>query len=181
MFLDYGLYLIEIALRKDAPYPVRQMSLVLLRQFVENNWSKTNEHDATSVLTPECKNMIQKEILNGLKELNCKIRNSFAYCIAFMGCKDWPKGQWPGFVDYLTTMVFDMNSCVPSGVIRVYQDILRVIDDNYINVILTTIIDDIYYILRNQEVYIYIFFFFTHTFLILMNISFLENFDTYLK
>lgn len=146
-FVDYALYLTDIALRNDVPESVRQMALALFKKYIEENWS-----DEQTTLSTQSKNLIKNRIYHGLKEPRRQLRNSFAYCIAFIVCKDWPHGEWNEFFDFAQHYIYTKRDIPVLGVLRAYQDILLLSDDLHFNELVSILLNSLSHILKLEEV-----------------------------
>lgn len=151
-FTEYGIHLIEISLQKDISFIVRQMSSVVLKQYIDSHWVTTDNSQYT-LGSFVIRNRIRDQLLEGLKEPNSKIRNAFAYCISSIGCVDFPN-RWPSLFDDLHDLISvpSYNKNNVAGVIRVYEDIVRESDGRMSNDIYSHLIDQLCRMLDDRSV-----------------------------
>lgn len=130
------------------------MAVLLLKRHIENNWPKL-ECDIMSSRTidSDIKSSIRRLLVHGLKQPDRMIRNSFAYCIAFIISKDWPN-QWSSCFQILNQYLSDSSEFIALGVVKVYQEILHLVDGNIIRLIVPVIMDQLCGILLSEQVYI---------------------------
>src|SRR5437868_5419846 len=64
---DYGVNLTEITLDSSVTWPLRQLSSVLLKQFITHHWSKTCDKFQQPEVNFESKQRIKALLLNGIQ------------------------------------------------------------------------------------------------------------------
>ncbi len=74
--LEFGVLLTELTLSEDQPVALRQMTAVLLRQYVDVHWNSGAEKYEPPETTPEAKAAIRKMLPEGLKESISKVGRS---------------------------------------------------------------------------------------------------------
>ncbi len=70
---DYGVVLTEVTLGSEHPLSIRQMTAVLLRQYVDAHWSSLSDKFAPPEVNPRAKETIRRMLPEGLKESISKV------------------------------------------------------------------------------------------------------------
>ena len=70
---EYGVHLTEITLDVNGPVALRQMSALLLKQYVDAHWSCDAEKFKEPETTPKAKLLIKEMLPVGLKESISKV------------------------------------------------------------------------------------------------------------
>ena len=82
-FSGFGIYLTEIAFDTRYSLPIRQLSLVLLKQYVDSHWWKHYEDKFwPPEVTGEAKAIIREVLPQILADENYKIRCGVAHVIS---------------------------------------------------------------------------------------------------
>lgn len=123
---DFSPSLLSILLRQDAPLSARQMAGVLLKQFIENNWSECPHTQA--------KDVVKANILPGLGDSISKIRSSVAAAMSEIAVLDFPE-NWPNLFDNLLQMLASNDTNQIHGVMKVLDELANDITDNQVYVI----------------------------------------------
>ncbi len=71
---EYGVALTEVTLSAQQPLPVRQMTALLLRQYVNSHWCSAADKFVPPEVTQEAKVAIRRMLPEGLKESISKVR-----------------------------------------------------------------------------------------------------------
>lgn len=155
--VEYGGYLAEIALNEEYYLPARQMSVLLLKSHIENHWTSS----AADSALPECwfseaeeqqlRKDLKRLLLDGMLQDNRMIRNSFAYCLAFVISKDWPD-DWPDCFDLLDGFLSEREDCSMLGIVTVYQELLHLMSPDKLQAIVSILIDQLCRILFGEQV-----------------------------
>ena len=72
-FSEYGVALTELTLSHDGVLQIRQMSSLLLKQYVDTHWSASSEKFKSPETTPQAKATIRQMLPHGLKESISKV------------------------------------------------------------------------------------------------------------
>jgi len=151
---EYGVHLTEITLEMEGPLALRQMSALLLKQYVDSHWSIDADKFKEPEATPKAKAAIRAMLPIGLKESISKVRSSVAYCISAIAHWDWPD-QWPELFEILTTALrggangeFGVH-----GAVRVLKEFTRDLTDAQIPQVAPIILPDMYRIFMEPETY----------------------------
>jgi hypothetical protein len=73
---DYGVLLTELTLQPDGSPPLRQMSAVLLKKYVDTHWSSDSDKFQAPEATPQAKATIRNMLPHGLKESISKVSHT---------------------------------------------------------------------------------------------------------
>ena len=123
---DFSPSLLSILLRQDVPLSARQMAGVLLKQFIENNWSECPHTQA--------KDVVKANILPGLGDSISKVRSCVAAAMSEIAVLDFPE-NWPGLFDNLIQMLSSNDANKIHGVMKVLDELANDITDNQVYVI----------------------------------------------
>jgi len=102
---EFGVHLCELTLNREGALPVRQLSAVLLRQYIDTHWSKETDKFRPPETAPSAKNSIRQMLPLGLKESISKVRNTVAFSLAAIAHWDWPD-HWPQLFQILMQVRF---------------------------------------------------------------------------
>ena len=127
-FSGFGTYLTEIAFDPRYTLPIRQLSLVLLKQYVDCHWWKYCEDKFhPPEVTAEAKAVIREVLPRILADENNKIRCGVAHVISTIAHWDWPE-EWPTL--FSTLMIYLQGT--PEGLhgsMTVLLEVTRNVDD----------------------------------------------------
>lgn len=126
------------------------MSCILLKQYIDNFWV-TSEHGEDPLPIFEVKPRMRQELMQGLREPDSKIRNSFAYCLSYIGTLDWPH-IWDTYFDELNELLMSDNEYAVAGVMRVFDELIRELEGIKIEEIGTAVIDHLLVVLEKRQV-----------------------------
>ena len=71
---EYGVLLTELTLSPTESLPLRQMTALLLKQYVDQHWNQNAEKYTAPEVTPQAKAKIRAMLPAGLKESISKVR-----------------------------------------------------------------------------------------------------------
>jgi len=149
---DFGVHLCELTLSPDGALPVRQLSAVLLRQYIDTHWSKDAEKFRPPETGASAKNSIRQMLPLGLKESISKVRNTVAFSLAAIAHWDWPD-HWPQLFQILMQAVKGSDEFAVQGAVRVLKELSRDLTDSQIVTVAPAILPDIYRIFCESERY----------------------------
>ncbi|XP_008544130.1 importin-9 [Microplitis demolitor] len=132
---EFGIHLTEFVVDVNGALAIRQLSSVLLKQYVETHWCSVAEKFRAPEIKPATKEKIKELLPLGLHESISKVRVSVAYAIAAIAHWDWPE-NWPGLFDILVNCLSGGQSeYAVHGAMRVLSEFTRDLsDDNLPNV-----------------------------------------------
>lgn len=121
---EYGVMLAELVIDPSGPLAIRQLSSIVLKQYVEAHWTSVSEKFVGPEATDKAKNAIRELIVNGLSESISKIRSSVAYVISTIASWDWPEA-WPDLFGILMRALTSGNHDYTHGATRVLLEFSR--------------------------------------------------------
>jgi len=149
---EYGVALTELTLEHDGLLQIRQMTALLLKQYVDTHWSSLGEKFKGPETSPAAKVTIKNMLPHGLKESISKVRNSVAYTISTIASWDWPD-HWPELFDILMGLLKENNEFAVQGSVRVLKEFVRDLGDSQISNVAPVILPDMYRIFMEKEQY----------------------------
>lgn len=149
---EYGVYLTEITLDGNGPLALRQMSALLLKQYVDTHWTQDSDKFKGPVVTAQAKTTIRNMLPHGLRESISKVRSSVAFTISAIAHWDWPE-QWPELFDLLMAALKEPNEFAVQGSVRVLKEFVRDLTDAQIPNVAPVILPDMYRIFMEKESY----------------------------
>lgn len=149
---EFGVHLTELTLDPHAPFAVRQLASVLLRQYVEFHWVANYEKFKPPETTEEAKKAIRHMLPIGLQEPIGKIRSSVAYALSGIAHWDWPEA-WPELFDLLMQSLTSENSNAVHGAMRVLTEISRDLSDSQMPHVAPLMLPEMYNIFTKPEKY----------------------------
>ncbi|KAG8040464.1 hypothetical protein G9C98_002460 [Cotesia typhae] len=127
---EFGIHLTEFVVDVNGPLAIRQLSSVLLKQYVETHWCSVAEKFRSPEIKPTTKEKIKELLPLGLHESISKVRVSVAYAIAAIAHWDWPE-NWPGLFDILVNCLNGAQSeYAVHGAMRVLSEFTRDLSDD---------------------------------------------------
>ncbi|CAH1784945.1 unnamed protein product [Owenia fusiformis] len=131
---------------------VRQLSSVLLKQYVEAHWSQQNDKFQAPEASPAAKSAIRNILPVGLKESISKVRTSVAYAISAIAHWDWPEA-WPELFDILMALLTSGDHNAVHGAMRVLTEFCREVTDTQISQVAPVILPEMYKIFTQFEIF----------------------------
>ncbi|KAJ4816684.1 Importin-9 [Rhynchospora pubera] len=105
----YGAALAKIIFNKEIPFGLRQLSAVLLKQFIKQHWQEDEENFVPPIVSPEEKGVIRQLLMLSLDDSHGKIHTAVGMTIATIGQYDWPE-EWPELLPFLLRLINDQNN-----------------------------------------------------------------------
>jgi len=149
---EFGVHLAELTVDTNMAFAVRQLSSVLLRQYVEAHWSQHSEKYRAPETSPQAKAIIRQILPVGLKETISKVRTSVAYAVSAIAAWDWPE-QWPELFGILMQALISGNPDAVHGAMRVLTEFCREVTDNQMPQVAPVILPEMFKIFSQAEVY----------------------------
>ncbi|XP_069694516.1 importin-9 [Periplaneta americana] len=149
---DFGIHLAEFTIDPEGALAVRQLSSVLLKQYVETHWCNCSEKFRPPETTEHAKVTIKELLPHGLKESVSKVRSSVAYAISAIAHWDWPE-HWPGLFDILVNYLSNDNEWAVHGAMRVLTEFSRDLTDIQLPFIAPVILSEMYRIFEDEQKY----------------------------
>jgi len=150
---DYGTILTEFIVDPNAPIEIRQLSSVLLKQYVECHWSQLQEEKfKLPEVTEQAKRIIREALPHGLKDDSSKVRSSVAYAMANIAAFDWPE-KWPELFSLLIEALHSNNKNVIHGAMRVFAEFAGDLSDLQIPQVAPQLFPEMMQIFVHPEIY----------------------------
>lgn len=149
---DFGIHLAEFTLDPNGALAVRQLSSVLLKQYVECHWCHISEKFRPPEVTDHAKQVIKEMLPHGLKESISKVRTAVAYAISAIAHWDWPE-NWSGLFELLIGYLSNGNDFAVHGAMRVLTEFSRDLSDMQLPHIAPVILSEMYRIFETQQKY----------------------------
>jgi len=118
LFSEFGVHLAEFTVDPQGALAIRQLSSVLLKQYVDVHWSRQSEKFQLPETSERAKEAIRNVLPLGLKESISKVRSSVAYAVSAIARWDWPQ-SWPQLFQILMEALTSGDSNAVHGAMRV--------------------------------------------------------------
>lgn len=125
---DFGVHLAKITVDLTCDLALRQLSSLILKQYVETHWCSIAEKFCPPQTTDFAKSAIRQMLPLGLRDSHSKVRTSVAYAISTIAGWDWPE-EWPGLFECLMQALTDGDANCVHGTMRVLTEFVRDITD----------------------------------------------------
>ncbi|KAK9806782.1 hypothetical protein WJX72_002643 [[Myrmecia] bisecta] len=93
----FGLALVNVTLRQEVPYGLRQLAAVVLKKFVKEHWTPESKHFKEPLVSDPEKDAIRNMLPSGLADPMGKIRTAVGMAVAGIAKWDVP-GAWPSLL-----------------------------------------------------------------------------------
>ncbi|KAI0726869.1 ARM repeat-containing protein [Fomitopsis betulina] len=122
---ESGLVLAQLAASQGADIGLRQMTLVVLRKFVNERWSLAlPKWRSLTVVPVELKAQIRQIIFQTLSDPQNKIRSLSAQIITTIANADWPD-EWPDLLDALIALLSSHSPQSVHGAMQVMAEFIK--------------------------------------------------------
>ncbi|TDL19426.1 ARM repeat-containing protein [Rickenella mellea] len=121
---ETALNLSSIIVSQNIDVPVRQMTIIMLRKYVNERWSPYFPSFKGNPPTVEMKTQIRQAVFNGLSDPNSKIRSACAHTLSQVANSDWPD-EYP---DLLNSLIALLSSASPNsvhGAMQVFSEFIK--------------------------------------------------------
>lgn len=127
---DYGVHLARFTCDPSNGLDLshRQMSSVLLKQYVETHWSSESEKFRAPETPENAKTEIRNLLPPGLTQQASKVRSSVAYAIAAIAHWDFPE-KWPNLFQIIMQALTSGDTHAVHGGMRVLTELSRDVTD----------------------------------------------------
>ncbi|XP_063952084.1 importin-9-like [Lytechinus pictus] len=149
---EFGVFLAELTLDKNGALAIRQLSSLILKQYVEAHWSQHSEKFRPPVATDAAKAHIRNRLPAGLGESISKVRSSVAYAISAIAHWDWPDA-WPDLFGLLMMMITKGDSNEVHGAMRVLTEFTREVSDTQMEHVAPVILPEMHRIFVQSGTY----------------------------
>jgi hypothetical protein len=149
---EFGVHLAEFTVDPQGALAIRQLSSVLLKQYVEAHWSQLSEKFRPPETPEGAKAAIRQVLPMGLKESISKVRSSVAYAVSAIAHWDWPEA-WPELFGILMDALTSGNNDAVHGAMRVLTEFCSEVTDLQMPQVAPVILPEMYKIFTQAEVY----------------------------
>ncbi|KAL3853056.1 hypothetical protein ACJMK2_016638 [Sinanodonta woodiana] len=149
---EFGVHLAELTVDPSGPLAIRQLSSVLLKQYVEAHWTQQSEKFRPPETTDAAKAEIRRILPVGLQESISKVRSSVAYAISAIAHWDWPEA-WPNLFHVLMETLSSEDPNSVHGVMRVLAEFTQDVTDTQMTHVAPVILPEMYKIFLQAEMY----------------------------
>jgi hypothetical protein len=115
---EYGVVLAELTASAEVGVAYRQLSSVLLRQYLDSHWSRLADRFTEPVPEEQVKAEIRQLLLGSIGDPERKLRATIAYGVAVIAHWDWPEA-WPQLLPGLEAALGSGEPCLVHGAMRV--------------------------------------------------------------
>nr|XP_002127531.1 importin-9 [Ciona intestinalis] len=147
---EYGVLLAELTVNSQNDLAIRQLSSLILKQYVEVHWIKIADKFQPPETSPTSKSLIKEILPHGLGDGNSKIRSSVAYAISAIAHWDWPD-EWPQLFPQLIQTITSGQPDLVHGAMRVLTEFCRELTDTQIPHIAPVILPELLKIFLQQD------------------------------
>ncbi|XP_064160187.1 importin-9 [Anguilla rostrata] len=149
---EFGVYLAELTVDPQGALPIRQLSSVLLKQYVDTHWCSESEKFKPPETTDRAKGAIRDVLPGGLREPVGRVRSSVAYAVSGIAQWDWPEA-WPHLFSLLVELLVSGDLNGVHGAMRVLTEFTREVTDTQMPLVAPVILPEMYKIFTMTEVY----------------------------
>ncbi|XP_035243530.1 importin-9 [Anguilla anguilla] len=149
---EFGVYLAELTVDPQGALPIRQLSSVLLKQYVDTHWCSESEKFKLPETTDRAKGAIRDVLPGGLREPVGRVRSSVAYAVSGIAQWDWPEA-WPRLFSLLVELLVSGDLNGVHGAMRVLTEFTREVTDTQMPMVAPVILPEMYKIFTMTEVY----------------------------
>ncbi|XP_054165468.1 importin-9-like [Oppia nitens] len=153
---EFGLHLIEISLSDAISLSVRQLSAVLLKQYIDSHWTANSDKHIPPVVSNEIKttirNILLKCLANKLSQTSDdkKLRSSLAYAVSTIAHYDWPE-EWPNLGEVLISYLSSGDSIAVHSAMKVFVELSHEVVDFQIPSIAPLLLPKMYEIFVSSQ------------------------------
>lgn len=146
----YSSTLVVLLLRSDLDPSCRQMSSVLLKQFIEAHWSSIADSYSSFQVDSAEKTFIRESLLVGLQDPLRKIRSCVAHLVSLIASWDWPE-QWAELFGILKNGLSPHQPHLTHGCMRVLTEFCRELSEKQTEVVIPSILPPLLTTLLNHH------------------------------
>ena len=156
MLTEFGLHLIEIAVSDSISLSIRQLSTVLLKQYIESHWVSNSDKHIPPVVAPNIKSIIRDLLLKCLNASlsatsdDKKLRSSLAYAVSTIAHYDWPE-EWPQLGPTLIEYLSSGSGVAIYSAMKVFVELSHEVTDNQIPTIAPLLLPKMYQIFTSSQ------------------------------
>ncbi|KAG0235968.1 hypothetical protein BGW42_004423 [Actinomortierella wolfii] len=121
---EFPVSLVRLALSHEVNLSQRHSAAVLLKSYVDTQWSEKSSKFTGPEPPAETKAVVRDLILAGLSDPTPRIRSSCAYAISKIAHHDWPE-SWPNLLDVLVHHLKNGSADEVHGSMRVLAEFVN--------------------------------------------------------
>ncbi|KAF9426444.1 hypothetical protein BGZ94_006510 [Podila epigama] len=121
---EFPISLVKLALAKECNISQRHSAAVLLKSYVDTQWSEKSTKFRGPEPPVETKAIVRETVLAGLSDPTNRIRASCAYVISKIAHHDWPE-SWPNLLDVLVHHLKNGSADEVHGSMRVLAEFVN--------------------------------------------------------
>ncbi|KAG0347825.1 hypothetical protein BG004_006848 [Podila humilis] len=121
---EFPISLVKLALAKECNISQRHSAAVLLKSYVDTQWSEKNTKFRGPEPPAETKAIVREMVLAGLSDPTNRIRASCAYVISKIAHHDWPE-SWTNLLDVLVHHLKSGSADEVHGSMRVLAEFVN--------------------------------------------------------
>ncbi|KAG9448691.1 hypothetical protein H6P81_008656 [Aristolochia fimbriata] len=154
----FGVALSKVAINKELPFGLRQISLhlgsaVLLKQFVKQHWQEEEEAFVHPIVSASEKSIIRQHLLLALDDPHGKICTAVGMAVASIAQYDWPE-DWPDLLPLLLNLIGDQSNVNGvRGSLRCLALISGDLDDKLVPKLIPALFPCLYTIVSSFNIY----------------------------
>ncbi|XP_078159588.1 ARM repeat superfamily protein isoform X1 [Carex rostrata] len=149
----YGAALAKIIFNKEIPFGLRQLSAVLLKQFIKQHWQEDEENFVPPIVSAEEKGVIRQLLMLSLDDSHGKIRTAVGMAMAAIGQYDWLE-EWPELIPFLLKLINDQsNQNGVRGALRCLALLSGDLDDVSVPKLMPELFPSMHKIISSPEMY----------------------------
>ncbi|XP_049847541.1 importin-9 isoform X3 [Schistocerca gregaria] len=148
---EFGVHLTEFIVEKNLNIAIRQLSSVLLKQYVEEHWCHLSEKFRCPETPEKAKAVIRHALPEGLKEPCSKVHGAVAYAVAAIAQWDWPE-KWPELFELLISYLSGDDWAV-HGAMKVLNEFANDLSDSQLPQIAPIMLSEMYRIFSDEQRY----------------------------
>ncbi|XP_052680706.1 importin-9-like [Crassostrea angulata] len=149
---EFGVHLAELTVDTQGPLAIRQLSSVLLRQYVDAHWYKHGDKFREPEVPEQAKAEIRRILPVGLKESISKVRSSVAYAVSAIAHWDWPE-VWPELFQILMQALTSGDPNAVHGSMRVLSEFTQDVTDTQMGHVAPVILPEMYKIFLHADTF----------------------------
>ncbi|KAF9279348.1 hypothetical protein BGZ88_012798 [Linnemannia elongata] len=121
---EFPISLVRLALAQECNISQRHSAAVLLKSYVDTQWSEKSSRFTGPEPPSETKAVVREMVLGGLSDPTNRIRASCAYVISKIAHHDWPE-QWTNLLDVLVRHLKEGSTDEVHGSMRVLAEFVN--------------------------------------------------------
>ncbi|KAF9571426.1 hypothetical protein BGW38_008614, partial [Lunasporangiospora selenospora] len=121
---EFPISLVKLALAQECSISQRHLAAVLLKSYVDSQWSEKSSKFRGPEPPAETKAVVRDMVLKGLSDPTPRIRSSCAYVVSKIAHHDWPE-SWTNLLDVLVHHLKNGSTDEVHGTMRVLAEFVN--------------------------------------------------------